>query len=266
MDIHTSAPTREHRGGPGRALAVGTGAALFALALTGCGSSDLDDAPVERKAFALEGETLTVDAENSTVTLVTGEVEQVEVERQVDGWVVLGNGPDPVWTMKNDTLTLRVKCDAVINNCSARHEVKVPRGVTVNADADNGKVTAVGFDTPLRLSAGNGGIVVRDSGGPLDLRSDNGSVLAERIGSESVVARADNGEIRLGFRSVPDLVDTVSDNGSVVIDLPRGGQRYAVDAKADNGSVTIGVPRSDSSAHVVKARSDNGEVRVRSAN
>ncbi|CAO0833638.1 Lipoprotein OS=Streptomyces microflavus OX=1919 GN=Smic_21380 PE=4 SV=1 [Streptomyces microflavus] len=81
-----------------------------------------------------------------------------------------------------------------------------------------------------------------------------------------MVARADNGEIRLGFSGVPDLVDTVSDNGSIVIDLPQGGQKYTVNASADNGEVSIGVPRSDSSAHVVKARSDNGEVKVRSAN
>lgn len=266
MDIRTSAPTRTRRRAPGRLLAVGSGATLLALGLTGCGSTDVDDAPVERKSFALQGKTLTIDAEDSIVTLVPADVDKVEVERQVDGWVVLGNGPDPVWKMENDTLTLRVKCDAMINNCAARHEVKVPRGVTVVAEADNGQVTAAGFDTPLRLSADNGDIVVRDSGGPLDLTSANGSVLAERIGTKSVVARADNGEIRLGFSGVPDLVDTVSDNGSIVIDLPQGGQKYAVNASADNGEVTIGVPRSESSTHVVKARSDNGEVKVQTAN
>ncbi|MFE2289729.1 DUF4097 family beta strand repeat-containing protein [Streptomyces sp. NPDC059452] len=266
MDIRTSAPTRKRRGTPGRALAAGGGAVLLALALTGCGSTDVDDAPVERKAFALEGKTLTIDAEDSTVTLVPADVEEVEVERRVDGWVFLGSGPDPVWTMKDDTLTLRVKCGAMISNCAAWHEVKVPRGVTVQADADNGEITAANFDTELRLSADNGNIVVRDSGGPLDLKSDNGTVLAERIGTKSVVARADNGEIRLEFAGVPDLVDAVSENGSVVIDLPRGGQKYAVNASADNGEVDIAVPRSDSSAHVVKVRSDNGEVKVRSAN
>ncbi|MEW9508498.1 DUF4097 family beta strand repeat-containing protein [Streptomyces bacillaris] len=266
MDIRISAPIRKRRRVPGRAVGVGVGGALVALALTGCGSADVDDAPVERKTFALKGKTLTIDAEDSTVTLVPADVREVEVERQVDGWVVLGSGPDPVWKMENDTLTLRVKCDAMINNCAARHEVKVPRGVTVAADADNGRVAAVGFDTPLRLSADNGDIVVRDSGGPLDLKSDNGSVLAERIGTKSVVARADNGEIRLGFSGVPDLVDTVSDNGSIVIDLPQGGEKYAVTADADNGEVSIDVPRSKSSAHVVKARSDNGEVKVRTAN
>ncbi|MET9055899.1 DUF4097 family beta strand repeat-containing protein [Streptomyces bacillaris] len=266
MDIRISAPIRKQRGVPGRAVAVGVGVALVALALAGCGSADADDAPVERKTFALKGKTLTVDAADSTVTLVPADVREVEVERQVGGWVVLGSGPDPDWKMENDTLTLRVKCDAMISNCAARHEVKVPRGVTVVADADNGRVTADGFDTPLRLSADNGDIVVRDSGGPLDLKSDNGSVLAERIGTRSVLARADNGEIRLGFSGVPDLVDTVSDNGSIVIDLPQGGEKYAVTAGADNGEVSVDVPRSESSAHVVKARSDNGEVKVRTAN
>ncbi|MYT36505.1 DUF4097 family beta strand repeat protein [Streptomyces sp. SID8356] len=266
MDIRISAPIRKQRGVPGRAIAVGIGVALVAPALAGCGSAGADDAPVERKTFALTGKTLTIDAANSTVTLVPADVREVEVERQVGGWVVLGSGPDPVWKMENDTLTLRVKCDAMISNCAARHEVKVPRGVTVAADAGNGRVTADGFDTPLRLSADNGDIVVRDSGGPLDLKSGNGSVLAERIGTRSVVARADNGEIRLGFSGVPDLVDTVSNNGSIVIDLPQGGEKYAVTAGADNGEVSVDVPRSESSAHVVKARSDNGEVKVRTAN
>jgi hypothetical protein len=266
VDIRTSAPTRKRHRAPGRVIAVVSGAALLALALTGCGSADVDDAPVERRTFTLEGKALTVDAEDSTVTLVPADVEEIEVERQVDGWVVLGRGPDPVWSMKDDTLTLRVKCDAMVDNCAARHKVKVPRGVAVTADAGNGRVTAVGFGAPLRLSADNGDIVVRDSGGPLDLKSDNGSVLAERIGTKSVVARADNGEIRLGFSTVPDLVDAVSDNGHIVIDLPQGGQKYAVAASADNGDVSIGVPRSDSSSHVVKARSDNGEVKVRTTN
>lgn len=70
MDIVTSAPTRTRSGGTGRALALGGGVALLALALTGCGSTDVDGAPVERKSFAMEGKTLTVDAENGLVDLV----------------------------------------------------------------------------------------------------------------------------------------------------------------------------------------------------
>ncbi|MFI0879527.1 hypothetical protein C6W96_09350 [Streptomyces sp. CS149] len=269
MDIVTSAPTRTRSGArlggaAGRALALGGGVALLALALTGCGSTDVGGAPVERKSFALEGKTLTIDAENGVVDLVPADVEQVEVERQFDGWTVFGSGPDAVWRMEDDTLTLRVKCEGIAN-CDSRHRVKVPRGVAVTAASDNGTVTATGFADALDLSSDNGEIKVRDASGALKLKSDNGEVRAERISGPSVIARADNGEIRLGFASVPDLVDTVSDNGSITIDLPRG-QKYKVDASADNGDVSVDVPRGDDSAHVVKAYSDNGEVTVRSAN
>ncbi|MEV1046818.1 DUF4097 family beta strand repeat-containing protein [Streptomyces sp. NPDC049916] len=251
---------------PGRVLALGGGVVLLALALTGCGSSDADDAPVERKTFALEGKTLTIDAQDASVELEPADVERVEVERQVDGWVVLGSGPDPTWAMEGGTLTLRVKCKALINNCEARHRVKVPRDVSVTAASANGRVSASGFDRPLELSSSNGEVRVTDVSGALKLRSDNGKVRADRLSSPSVVARSDNGEVRLGFATVPDLVDTVSDNGGITIDLPGGGREYAVDASADNGDVSIGVPRGDDSTHVVKARSDNGHVTVRSAN
>ncbi|WP_228992857.1 DUF4097 family beta strand repeat-containing protein [Streptomyces sp. DH8] len=270
MDILTSSPTRTRSGArlgaAGRALALGGGVALLALALTGCGGADVDGAPVERKSFALEGKTLTIDAENGVVDLVPADVEQVEVERQRDGWVVLGSGPDAVWKMENDTLTLRVKCDGFINHCESRHRVKVPRGVAVTAASDNGTVAATGFDSALDLSSDNGEIHVRDASGALTLKSDNGEIRAERITGSSVIARADSGEIRLGFASVPDRVDTVSDNGGITIDLPPGGQTYAVDASADHGDVSIDVPRGDDGAHVVKARSDNGHITVRSAN
>ncbi|MGC4946015.1 DUF4097 family beta strand repeat-containing protein [Streptomyces sp. DT224] len=247
------------------ALAAVGGAVLLVAALTGCGSTDVDDAPVEHKSFAFEGKALTIDAEDSVVDVVPADVDEVQVTRRVDGWVVLGSGPDPVWKLEGDTLTLRVKCRAMISDCEARHEVKVPRGVALTVDADNGKVTASEFTTPLNLHSDNGGILVRDVSGPLELKSDNGSVRGERISARSVVARSDNGSVDLDLKHVPDLVDTVSDNGRIAIDLPAGATSYAVSASADNGHVDVKVPRSDSSRHVVKAHSDNGGVAVRHA-
>lgn len=245
-------------------VAVG-GTVLLVAALTGCGSTDVDDAPVEHKSFAYGGRALTIEAENSTVEVVPADVDAIEVTRRVDGWAVLGSGPDPVWKLEGDTLTLRVKCKALISNCDSRHEVKVPRGLALTVDADNGKVTASRFSTPLKLYSDNGGVVVRDVSGPLELKSDNGSVRGERVSARSVVARSDNGSVDLDLSRVPDLVDTVSDNGRIAIDLPAGKTSYAVTASADNGNVDVKVPRSDSSRHVVKAHSDNGGVAVRRA-
>ncbi|MBM7438732.1 DUF4097 family beta strand repeat-containing protein [Streptomyces sp. HB132] len=248
------------------ALVATAGTALLVAALSGCGGTDAEDAPAEHKSFAFGGKTLTIDAENSILDLVPADVEQIEVTRRFDGWVMLGSGPDPVWKLEGDELRLEVKCRGVVSNCEAYHQVKVPRGMALTVQGDNGRVTAAGFDVPLKISADNGEIDVRDVSGPLELDSGNGSIEAARVSGRSVIARSDNGSVRIGLTRAPDLVDTVSDNGSISISLPAGKRAYAVAAEADNGEVSVDVPRSESSRHVVKARSDNGEVTVRSAN
>jgi hypothetical protein len=68
------------------------------------------------------GKTLTIDAENASLGLVPADVDRIEVTRRVGGWVVLGDGPDPVWKLEGDKLTLDVKCRAVISNCESLHE------------------------------------------------------------------------------------------------------------------------------------------------
>ncbi|MFE4449867.1 DUF4097 family beta strand repeat-containing protein [Streptomyces sp. NPDC056796] len=248
------------------ALVAAAGTVLLVAALSGCGSTDAEDSAPEHKSFAFGGEALTIDSGNSTLDLVPADVKQIEVTRRVDGWVFLGSGPDPVWKLERDKLRLEVKCRAMISNCEAHHEVKVPRGLALTVQGNNGKVTAAGFDTPLKITTDNGGVDVHDISGPLELHADNGSVEAQRVSGPSVIARSDNGRIRIGFTRAPDLVDTSSDNGSISIALPAGKETYAVSTHTDNGRVSVGVPRSENSEHVVKARSDNGEVTVRTAN
>ncbi|MEW1724258.1 DUF4097 family beta strand repeat-containing protein [Streptomyces sp. NPDC093109] len=240
------------------------GALAAVLFVSGCGS-DPSDAPVEKKSFAFEGKTLTIDTSNAEIDLVPADVTSVDVTRQIDGWVLLGSGPNGVWKMDGSTLTLKVKCTGLANDCSSRHEVKVPRGVAVTLEGDNGKVTATGFTTALKLVSDNGAITVADSSGPLDLKTDNGSVTARNVSSRTVTARSDNGAIRLGLTEAPDSVDTASDNGGTEITLPPGGA-YAVTTSSDNGAVNVDVEKDATSPHVVKARSDNGKITVRTAN
>ncbi|MFB6954776.1 DUF4097 family beta strand repeat-containing protein [Streptomyces niveus] len=264
MDTRRTHHTRRTR--RARTLAAASGAVLAVVAVGGCGSADAGEAPVEKRSFAFSGKTLTIASGNSSIDLVPADVKDIEVTRQVDGWVLFGSGPDAVWKLDEDTLTLKVKCEAVVNNCESRHKVKVPRGMAVTVENDNGSVRAEGFDTDLRLRSDNGSVQVRDSSGKLDLSSDNGKVTTDGISSKSVHARSDNGAVRLKLASVPDTVDTFSNNGSVTIDLPASGTTYAVTAKSRNGSVDVDVPTDGKSGHVVKARSDNGKVTVRSAN
>ncbi|MEV6393667.1 DUF4097 family beta strand repeat-containing protein [Streptomyces sp. NPDC051907] len=249
-----------------RTLVAAAGVVVAALGVSGCGSADAEDAPVENKAFPLAGKALVIDSDNSRLELVAADVKEVEVTRQVDGWVFFGEGPDPVWKMEGETLTLRVECDAVASDCESRHTVKVPRGVAVTVKDDNGSVTATGFDTDLKIRSDNGAVTVRDSSGDLELASDNGKIATERVSAKTVTAASDNGAVELRLAAVPDRVESVSDNGEIEIELPAAGAPYAVTAKSDNGSVDVDVPTDKSSAHIVNARSDNGEVVVRSAN
>lgn len=187
--------------------------------------------------------------------------------RRVDGWVFIGSGPETSWRMAGDTLTLRVRCNAVASDCEARHTVRVPRGVTVQVNDDNGGVTASGFSTPLRIESLNGDVTVRDTTGPLELASDNGSIATEGVSARALGARSENGSIRLGVKAgaAPERIEGSSDNGKVLIELPGSGRAYAVTADSTHGSVTVDVPTDKRSTHVVKARSGSGSVTIRRA-
>ncbi|MEU7032761.1 DUF4097 family beta strand repeat-containing protein [Streptomyces sp. NPDC046237] len=248
-----------------RTFLVAGGVLVGGLGLVGCGSTEVEGAPVEKKAFAFSGDSLVVDADNSELEIVPADIKDVRVQRQVDGWVFMGSGPEPVWGLEDGRLTLRVKCEAVASNCDSVHRIQVPRGVSVTVEDDNGKVTAEGFDTDLKIRSDNGAVVVRGSSGALDLTSNNGEVVVEGdTRSERVVARSDNGAVRIALSAVPRHVEAVSNNGEVDIALPDA--TYDVDGRSDNGEVRIDVPTRKGSAHVVTAHSDNGEVVVRSAN
>ncbi|WP_328313051.1 DUF4097 domain-containing protein [Streptomyces sp. NBC_00442] len=241
-------------------LAAG-GAGLLAFTLTGCGSSDPSDAPVEHKNFAFAGKALTIEAGRSTLVVTPADVRDVEVDRQVDGWAAFGSGPDASWALDGRTLSLTVKCGGLIKSCDARHEVKVPRGVAVTVHDADGRVEASGFDTPLKIVCDNGRVTVKDSSGPLDMTSDNGRIDGEGLRAGTVRAGSDSGRVALTFAVVPDNVAATSDDGRVDLTVPQG--TYKVAARSDDGRVDVGVDRSASSPHVLTARSDDGRVTIR---
>ncbi|MEU8524711.1 MULTISPECIES: DUF4097 family beta strand repeat-containing protein [Streptomyces] len=245
-------------------LATG-GVVIGALGVTGCGSADVGGAPVERKNFAFSGDALTVDSDNSDLEIVPGDVTDIRVTRQVDGWVFLGEGPNPTWRMEGSKLVLRVECDAVASNCGARHTVTVPRGVAVTVEDQNGDMTLDGFATPLTVRSENGDVRIRNQGGPLDLGSENGDVHLESGTLKTLVARTENGDVAITLRAVPEKVEVSSDNGDVDLRLPRGSS-YDVAGSSNNGDLSIDVPNDKASTHQVSARSENGDVAVRAAN
>ncbi|MGV9315997.1 DUF4097 family beta strand repeat-containing protein [Streptomyces sp. NPDC003691] len=247
-------------------VAIGVGSVLV-FGAVGCGATDVEGAPVERQDFALVGKELTVDVENSDVTLLPGDSDKVEVTRQVDGWAVIGGGPDPEWEMKDGRLTLLVNCGG-LGDCDSRHTVKVPKGVAVSVETDNGKVNASAFSTPLKISSDNGEITVRDTTGDLRVNTENGDVRVEDVSARAVHVKSDNGGVKVRMKKAAEKLEAFTDNGDIVLDLERAGAPYAVNSNSDNGSRKIRLSdaeQDDTSPRKVRVESDNGDVTVRLA-
>ncbi|GAA3797348.1 DUF4097 family beta strand repeat-containing protein [Streptomyces phyllanthi] len=252
------------RTAPVRAAVVTGAVAALMAGLTACGASAGDDSDPERRSFALQGRTLTVDSDDSALDLVSADVDEVRVTRWFQGRVVMGGEPRITWEMKDDRLKLRKRCSGFISQCAARHRIEVPRGVAVVVKDGDGSVTAKGFGESLDIRTEDGSVRVTDSTGPLKLHTGDGSVHAVGIESRDVRATTRDGSVRLEFGVVPDLVEADSDDGSVTIGLPR--ETYDVTAETDDGAVDVSVPDDKSSDHVVTARSEDGSVTVRTAN
>ena len=250
-----------------RAAAVAGVVGVLVAGLAACGASAGDDKDPEHRSFALEGRTLTVDSDDSALEIVAADGNKagtVEVTRWFQGSVAIGSDPKVTWAMKDDRLVLREKCSGMIADCSAKHRIEVPRGVTVKVEDGDGSVRARGFRDALSIRTADGSVQVTDSSGPLDLETGDGSVRVADVSSRRVTAKTNDGSVRLELGTVPDLVDTRSRDGSVTIDLPRA--TYRVTTETGDGAVDVSVPRDDSSSHVVSARTGDGKVTVRTAN
>lgn len=259
--------------------------AVMALAATmsACASPE-DDKDPEHRSFALAGDTLTVDSDDSALDIVavdSNKAGRVEVTRWFKASVVAGKEPKVTWSFEDDRLTLRMKCSGVVADCAARHRIGVPRGVAVRVEDKDGSVRASGFRDALGIRTGDGSVRVSDTSGPVNVRTGDGSVrvtdssgaLKVRTGDGSV--RADvssrrvsthtgDGSARIELSAVPELVESRSGDGSVTIALPSA--KYRVNTETGDGGVDVSVPRDEFSPHVVRARTGDGKVTVRTAN
>ena len=267
----TRTGTRTHsRTRTTRTLTAAAGLGLLLAAATACGTASAgDDKHPDHRTFALPGRTLTVASGDSALEIVAADSNpagKIEVTRWWQGSVAIGSDPEVSWAMDGDRLKLRVKCSGVIADCSVKHRIEVPRGVTVNVEDGDGSVRARGFADALSIRTHDGSVHVTDSTGPLTLHTGDGSVHAE-VSSRQVRATTGDGSVHLELGAVPDLVEARSGDGSVTIALPKdGGAKYRVTTKTGDGSVDVSVPRDSSSSHVVNAHTGDGKVTVRNAN
>ncbi|UOB13218.1 DUF4097 domain-containing protein [Streptomyces sp. HP-A2021] len=249
-----------------RAVAAAGAVVVLVAGLSACGASAGDDTDPDHRSFGLQSRTLTIDSDDSALEIVAADKNpagKIEVTRWFQGSVVVGKEPRATWSMRDDRLVLRLKCSGFVVDCSAKHRIEVPRGVTVKVQDDDGSVRAHGFRDPLNIRTGDGSVRVTDTTGPLRMRTGDGSIRAD-VSSRDVRTRTGDGSVRLELGAVPDRVESRSGDGSVTIALPKA--TYRVTTETGDGGVNVSVPRDESSSHVVSAHTGDGKVTVRTAN
>ncbi|MFC8141213.1 DUF4097 domain-containing protein [Streptomyces paradoxus] len=267
-----------------RATALAGAVVVLVAGLSACGASAGDDTDPDHRSFGLQGRTLTVDSDDSALEIVASDENpagKIEVTRWFQGSVVVGKEPKVTWAMRDDRLVLRLKCSGIVVDCSAKHRIEVPRGITVKVQDGDGAVHARGFSDPLNIRTGDGSVRVTDTTGPLELRTGDGSIrvtgtsgplrmrtsdgsIRADVSSRDVRTQTGDGSVRLELGAVPDRVESRSGDGSVTIALPRAA--YRVTTETGDGGVDVSVPRDESSPHRVSARTGDGSVTVRTVN
>jgi DUF4097 and DUF4098 domain-containing protein YvlB len=141
------------------------------------------------------------------------------------------------------------------------YEIKVPAGMETRLETCNGHVEVVGLEGALACDAVNGGITVRDAGGPVKATTVNGSV---RI------------EFRGPFRA--SHLETV--NGSVEVLFDRtAGVDYrleTVNGRIEGSNIDLDVERAgfgpreargswNGGGEMLRCETINGSIRVKAA-
>ncbi len=224
-------------------------AAFAAVSLAGCGLATAIDGDTSRRTEDREVpadgiRVVDVDTDNGAIEISGGAGDEITIRsvlrEQNDG------DADATVRVDDDRLVITGECDdRWWNRCSVGFVVTVPSKVDVRVATDNGRVRAAGLD------------------GDVSIETDNGAIEATELRAAAVITETDNGRIHLTFAEPPDSVRAHTDNGSVVVQLPDDGTRFAVDAHSDNGDVDLDVAVDPDAERLIVARTDNGAIDIR---
>lgn len=224
-------------------------ASIFTAAVLGWGTFSLIDllAHGERDVTITYDSTIAaVDIANETgdVAIVARpDVDTVTVTTRIsDGLRATGVSD----RMAGDTLVLRGTCPNIGGTwCSVTYSVEVPDGTVVRIRTSDGDVRIAG---PL---------------GDLDVASDDGSIVADGLGSDVVVARSDDGRVFVRFTDEPSSVVATSDHGRVEVVVPDEPGAFSVDAFSGDRSTDVQIRTDPASPRTIRAVSGHGSVVVR---
>lgn len=146
---------------------------------------------------------------------------------------------------RDGVATLRSDCQTSwFDRCSVDWEVVVPAAAAVT----------------VRLAVGD--IVVHDTAGSLDLRTDVGSVAASGVAGERLSAATEVGDVTVEAVRPPQEVTARTETGSAEVTVPDDGTDYRVSVTTSVGDVTNAVGSDLGSPRRIDVSSSVGDVSV----
>ncbi|SDR23400.1 hypothetical protein [Thermostaphylospora chromogena] len=235
-----------------------TAAAAFVLlaSLAACDASA--ETSQENRSFPFSGRSLTIDAHETKLTVVSGSGGEIEVERSLRG--TAAKAGNATWSFEGDTLSLSVECTGIVVTCESEHRVRVPKNIEIRVKGTGANTRLEGLSGPITASLSHDSSlrVVRPEG-RLRLRNGGGNITVTQARSSEVHAEtAADGTISLSFAAAPRRVEAHAAE-SVNITLPSGSETYRVDA------VGAEIPNDPSSDRLIVARTVDGLIKVRKA-
>lgn len=228
------------------------GVVLFALTAYGA----VDEEHTIRPAAAVTRIEIDIDA--GTITTRPGEELTVAVGRR-SGW--LAPTPSTRSDIVDGVLEVTGTCTNLgLGRCDTPVSVDIPPGVPITATTGAGNIDVTGATAGADLHAGAGGIRVDDVAGPLRLRTAAGSIDAT-LTSGAVEATTSAGSIAVTVTEDATDISATTRAGDVELVVPDAV--YTVGADTRLGRLRVDVRTADDASRHIDARSDVGEVTVR---
>ena len=215
----------------------------------------------EEHSYAFKGKMLSIDAVIGDIHIVPGKSGQLSVARRLTYGL---RRPFVEERIDGDVFRVTDRPCNTAFACEVRWLLQVPREVDVEVTTRSGSINVSGMSNSVKLVTETGSVRVDAPSGKLvTLRSMTGSVSAQNIRSEQVVATSSKGAVSLTFRAPPSLVVGRSETGNVGVVLPDGDEGYRIEAKSSqDGSRTVTAKDDPDSRRRINVRSSKGDVSV----
>jgi hypothetical protein len=147
--------------------------------------------------------------------------------------------------------------------CDTDFELLLPPGVKLDLTADTGDIRA-SASAAVTAHTDTGNVTLTAPGASsVDATTNTGDVVVTGgAAGGSVRARSDVGSITLTLAEPPVLARALTSTGHITVTVP-GGSGYHVVAKSDTGDTQVSIPEDHAAPHTVEARTDTGDVVVR---